>query len=163
MKRYTYHIRRFKLYPGFTFVEMTVVLSILITIIGLVAVNLIQARQNVSINTTVATLVSDLRAQQVKAMNGETQNTGSADSYGIHFDQNDYVLFKGTSYSAGSSSNQIVQLDSTLQFTTANINMIFLKPSGQLSGSNSATLYDTTGKVQRQINVNSIGVITNVN
>jgi prepilin-type N-terminal cleavage/methylation domain-containing protein len=149
--------------PGFTFVEMTIVLSVLATVMGLVALNLLQARQQTSITTSVAVLVSDLRAQQVKAITGETQNTGVADSYGVHFDQNDYVLFKGTSYATASATNQLVQLDSSLVFKTIGADMVFTKPSGQLSGTNSAVLYDNTAKIQKTINLNTLGVVTSVN
>ncbi len=152
-----------KYLAGFTFVEMTIVLSILITIIGLAALNLLQARQQASINTTIATLVSDLRAQQLKAMTGETQTTGVSDSYGVHFDQGQYVLFKGTTYATASATNQTIPLDNSLQFTTTSIDMIFTKPSGQLSGSNSATLYDITAKAQKKVNLNSLGVVVSIN
>lgn len=152
-----------KYLAGFTFVEMTIVLSILITIIGLAALNLLQARQQASINTTIATLVSDLRAQQLKAMTGETQSTGVSDSYGVHFDQGQYVLFKGTTYATASATNQTIPLDNSLQFTTTSIDMIFTKPSGQLSGSNSATLYDITAKAQKKVTLNSLGVVVSIN
>jgi len=145
---------------GFTLVELAVVTSIILTLLGLITINLVRSQQGASLTSAGEILTTDLKQQQLKAMIGDTEGRATSDSYGIHFDSNRYVLFHG-SYSAGETSNSVINLDSSMKFNNPNFNVIFSK----LSGTTSATmieLQDNTSSKLKKIHLSTLGVITQV-
>jgi type II secretory pathway pseudopilin PulG len=151
-------------YTGFTIIELVITMGIFMIITSLVTINLLRAQHNASSSTTVTTLISDIKQQQVKAMTGDTEGRGTRDSYGIHFDTNRYVLFHGT-YSETEISNFNVNLEGSLSFTglTGDSNVIFSQGSGEKAGLNSIVLTDSITNSQKTITINTYGVITEVN
>lgn len=148
---------------GFTLIELIVVMSILVTLMGIVTINLITAQQRAEINTVINTFIADSKDQQLKAMVGDTEGRSSAGSYGIHMDSNQYVLFYGSTYDSDDVSNKIVELPDNLEFTTFNTNIIFSQVSGNLPATTQATLFDSSANRQKTIQFNIYGVITAVN
>jgi type II secretory pathway pseudopilin PulG len=124
---------------GFSLVELIVAMSIILTLIGLVTINLAGAQQRISLNTVVQNLVSDIRQQQIKAMVGDSEGRPSADSYGIHTDPNQYVLFHGSTYSATEPSNFQISLPSNVQFVNPGLDIIFARVSGGHTGAATLT------------------------
>lgn len=154
---------------GFSFVEIIVVMGILFTLIGIGSLALVSTRSNVSLNTTISTLVSDLKSQQIKSMVGDTEGRATNDAYGIYFEQDKYTLFHGLLYSPSDPSNFSVKLDepariSSIQLPSSSI--IFSLKSGDVVGfspsQNSLTLQDSVTGEQKTIFINSYGVITSV-
>jgi len=146
---------------GVTLVELAVVTSIIITLLGLITINLARSQQTVSLTSVEEILLVDLKQQQLKSMIGDTEGRATADSYGIHFDSNRYVLFHGTNYSSSDTSNSIVNLESNMQFNNPNSSIVFSK----LSGTTSATvieLQDNTDSKLKRIHINTLGVITQI-
>lgn len=153
---------------GFTFPELVIVMGIVLLLLGFVTINLVKVQNSSSFSTTVDTLITDIKNQQIKAMVGDTEGRSSADSYGIHFSGNQYVLFHGQSYSSD-SSNFSVNLDASLAFssnTFPNGNIIFLQSSGEVSSysatTNSIVLQTTNGSQSKTITINKYGVVTSV-
>ncbi len=138
-----------RLEAGFTLVEVLIVMGILIVLLGISLVNLGRPQAAANSNTTVQTLVADLKSQQLAAMSGGTGGTSSAQPYGIYVQGAQFTLFTGSSYSAGDPNNFVesaasgVALSTTLPSST----VIFQKGSGDVqgfvNGSNTITL---TGK-----------------
>jgi hypothetical protein len=106
-------------------------------------------------------------------MIGDTEGRTDSDTYGIHFDTNNYSLFHGT-YSAGAASNFLVDLPNTHQVTTTfpNARIIFSQGSGDVScfidlTCNSSTsiirIVDTVTNEQKEIHINKYGVVTGIN
>lgn len=143
--------------------ELIVVMSIMATLIGLITINLVGSQQRASLNSIVQNLISDIRQQQIKAMVGDTQDTISADSYGIHTDSNQYVLFKGTSYSPLDASNFKISLPTNMQFISPGSDIIFSKISGEIAAAVSLQLQDATNSNTKTIEFNRYGVVTSVN
>lgn len=152
---------------GFTLPELIITMGILSILFGFVAVNLIHLQRRSSLTTTVDTLVSDLYSQQNKAMVGDTQGSGTISDYGVYFESNRYVLFRGSSYDPSDITNFPVNLDPSLTFTNITFpssSIVFSRGGGDVSGwtsvSDSVVLDDTTNTDQKTIETNVYGTIT---
>lgn len=145
---------------GFTLVELAVVIGVLATLLGIATISLSSSQQKTSMSTTIQTIISDMKAQQIKAMIGDTEGRVSASPYGVHFDANQYVLFHGA-YIIGDSSNFVVSLSPNLQFTTL-IDVVFSQTIGELTAT-SVTIQNITSSETKTIQLNKYGVITAVN
>lgn len=151
---------------GFTFVELVIVMGIMVLLMMITSVNLFPVSQKVSLSTTVQSLVTDIKQQQLKAMSGETNQ-------GIYFDpdQKNYFVFKGNAYDPLNTTNFKIPLGNqiivnSLDFT--NRQMIFLPESGEISSFNPSftlnkiILQNTVSGEQRTVSINKFGIITNV-
>lgn len=155
---------------GFTLIELLVVTSISAILFGLVTFNLVRLQNNTSQQSSLDTLISDLKSQQIKAMNGITEGRSTNDNYGIYFLADRYVLFHGTSYSSTDSTNFEVALPAGIEIqstTLPNNTVIFTKLSGEvmgfISGNNTINVRETNINKQSTISINRYGVITSVN
>jgi type II secretory pathway pseudopilin PulG len=141
---------------GFTLAEMVVIIAISLTMLGLGTLSLVNSNQKASLSATVDTFIADLKEQQVKAMVGDTEGSGSISDYGIDFETSSYTLFRNT-YTVGGSSNFVLSLPPTIQVTSAQI--IFIKGSGETTPA-TITFTDTTTNEQRTLTINKYGAIT---
>lgn len=152
---------------GFTLPELLIVMAILSILLGFITPSLLQFRSRSVINSTVDTLVSDLKNQQTKAMVGDTEGRASTDHYGVYFETNRYILFHGSSYDPLDSSNFNINMDPSLTFSSITFpssSAIFSKGSGEVlgfvNGSDKVTLTDSTNGDQKIIQINRYGAIT---
>lgn len=153
-------ISHFSFQIGFTLVELAVVTSIIVTLLGFITISLVRSQQTASLASVEEILLADLKQQQLKAMIGDTEGRVNSDPYGIHFDQTKYTLFHGA-YSVEDTSNSVINLESNMQFNNSNYDVTFFK----LSGTSSATiieLQDNTNSNLKKIQLNTLGVITQV-
>jgi type II secretory pathway pseudopilin PulG len=146
---------------GFTLVELTIVTSVIVILLGFISISLVSSQQGASLTSVEEILLADLKQQQLKAMIGDTEGRADPDPYGIHFDSNQYVLFHGT-YSAGEASNSVINLDSNMQFNSPDFNVIFNKVSGEIPSTVVIELQDNTNSKLKRIYLNTLGVITQV-
>ncbi len=150
---------------GFTVIEMALVVAIFLILAGLVSVNLFKFQHTSQLSSTLVSFLADYKEQQIKAMVGDTDNTGSVANYGVHLQTSGYTVFRN-SYGTG---NFTVSLPSALQFTTTfpSSQLVFTTGSGALtsftSGQNTITLKDTVDGSQKVITINRYGVISAVN
>lgn len=153
---------------GIALVEILLVSAISAVLFGLVTINLLKTQHTASIQSTLSTLISDIKSQQNKAMAGATEGRNTADKYGIYFQANKYILFHGTVFNPNDSSNFTVNLDQNITITTAfpTSSLVFLQMSGEIngfvSGQNTITLQNTSGNEQKIITINRYGVVTNI-
>lgn len=163
-------MKRQQLYSGFTLMELTVVMSLLSLLFGFVWVNLLGSRDSASQNTSVDLLVSDLRAQQLKAMLGDTEGRIEHDAYGIHFALTSYTLFHGVSYITADPTNFTVNLGDNEQFQSVAFpgsTIVFASVSGEVDGfsqgANSIVLTNTMANTQKIIQLNKTGTVYAIN
>ena len=154
---------------SFTLIEMVVVVVILSILIVLGTMNFIKPQITFSLDTVSLQTVSDLRSQQLKAMKGQTSGKATSQQYGIKFLSNSYVLFSGSTYSTGDTTNTIISLDPNLSFTNialTNAEIVFDKLSGEFVGYTAPTstlrLTNSADGSYRTISINKMGV-ANVN
>jgi prepilin-type N-terminal cleavage/methylation domain-containing protein len=153
---------------GFSLIELIAVMGIITTLFGLAAFNLIGQQKTVSVNAVSDTIVSDMSSQQNKAMLGA--GTVNGNSYGIYFQPDKYILFKGITYLATDSGNFSVPIDtgfSLNNITFTNNTVVFSARSGEVNGfvngKNSISVEDKDGLKVNTITVNRYGVVTREN
>jgi prepilin-type N-terminal cleavage/methylation domain-containing protein len=149
---------------GFTLVELIIVITVFTTLLLIATVNLVTVKQKSSLTTSVDVLVADMKQQQIKAMVGDTEGRGAANSYGVHFGTNTYVLFYGASYSSGDAGNLVVNLGDNVSFVNSPSDLIFTQISGNLQGGATAvTIKEGTTTIEKTVTINRYGVVTAVN
>lgn len=170
MKQLLLIIKNFKRSDGFSMLELLSVIAIIIFLTGFMTFSLTRTQQHTSTNTTLDTIVTDIKQQQLKAMVNDTQGSGIINPQGIYFQANKYTLFDGNTYSASDPNNFIVNLDTNLQFvniTFPNSSIIFAKGSGEVSnyvsGQNTIQIKNTSSNETKTITINQYGAITSVN
>src|SRR5258708_5175245 len=104
----------FLLQRGFSLVEITLVMSLLILLVTLATLNLFQFQHSSQLSATVSSFIADYKEQQIKAMVGDTSGSGALSNYGIFFGTSSYTEFQNTF----GTSNFSVNLPSGTQFTT---------------------------------------------
>lgn len=146
---------------GFTLPEVVIVIGIMLTMLGIGTLTLVRAQNQNYLSSTLDTVIADLREQQIKAMVGATEGSGSAASYGIHVEGTSYTLFR----SAYGTANYVVTLPPTVQITTtfANAQVLFAQGSGETGSSGTITLFNTANNEQKTITVNRYGIVTGIN
>lgn len=150
---------------GFTLIELAMSMGILLILSTLVTLTLVHTQHTSSLTTTITSLVTDLKQQQIKAMIGDTQGSASSGNYGIYFEQNKYTLFHGSSYSASDSANFSVALTGTLEFGTSGESLVFSPLSGEVMNYTSPltiTVLDTSNNEQKTLTINRYGTISQV-
>lgn len=158
-----------KLQKGFTLIETLIVLGITAVLFTVITFNLAKAQRSSVLNSTVTTLISDIKSQQLKAMTGGTEGRSESDNYGLYFQQNSYTLFHGASFISGSNTNFVINTDSTISIsaTFSNNSLIFSRMSGEvsnfISGQNTIKLTNSSDGSSKIITINRYGVVTGVN
>lgn len=153
---------------GFTIIEVLVVLTIFITLLGIGYVSVVGIERRAPIAATENTVIADLRGQQTKAMAGNARTGFAPDSYGIQFSQNAYTLFKGATYNAGDPTNTVTALPASVTFswTLPGASVIFAKGSGDVSGysalGNTVTITQTLTGEFKTITINRYGAVTDI-
>lgn len=160
----------FKSQKGFTFLEVMITTVTMAILFGVVTFNLLRAQNLSSKQSNLDKLVSDIRAQQTKAMTGSTEGRTTADNYGIYFMSDRYVLFHGSSYSSSDTTNYNVSLPSDVQIQSTTLpdnTLLFSTLSGEMIGysqsANSIILKLVNAGDQSVITLNRYGVITGIN
>lgn len=155
----------YRLETGFTLVEMMVVLGLFLVVFTISNVSLSGMIAKHSTEEFAEVFQSDARRQQMRAISGERSLDGNL-SYGIKYNNNNYVLFSGT-YSEVSPNNITVDLPSDIQFadiTFPNQEIIFAKGSGEVTNfvSSSATvsIRNTSTNEDTRLRINQLGVLT---
>lgn len=120
---------------GFTLIEVLTIVSLLSTILVFSSINLFSPVQKAKLDTTSADINSIIREAQNKAISSDTSGVGATDNYGIHFESDKYVLFKGSSYNVGDPNNFVVNIPEGVVISQINLpsgNVVFRKLSGEV-------------------------------
>jgi prepilin-type N-terminal cleavage/methylation domain-containing protein len=155
----------FSIQDGFSLIEITLVMSIMAILMGLITVNLFKFQHTSQLSSTLNSFLADCKEQQIKAMVGDTEGTGTISNYGVHFETSSYTLFRNTYGRA----NFVISIPSTLTFTTTfpSSQLIYTQGSGEISGftsgQNTVTMKDTVDGSQKVITFNRYGVVSAVN
>jgi prepilin-type N-terminal cleavage/methylation domain-containing protein len=152
-----------KLKSGFTIIELLVVIGLFGLLASFVVVNLMRPMTKASVDSSLSTLISDLRQQQIKSMVGSSDGLSSAQYFGIYFSGSSYTLFHGTDYSAGDETNFVVNLDVNLNLSTTfpGNQVVFSRRSGEITGfvngSNVITVTNTADGETSSFSLNQLG------
>lgn len=124
---------------GFSLIEVLIVVFIII-IITIAVINYRSFGQKTELNNTAQNILSALRLAQTKTIASE-----QASQYGVRFEIDQYVSFKGNTYQADDPDNQVFQIPSNLEIYQINLlgegnDIIFQKISGHTNQSGAISL-----------------------
>lgn len=151
---------------GASVLELVVVMGIFSILFGFIGINLLNTESKTSIQTSLTTLVTDIKQQQIKAMSLEMGNELITKDQGLYFSQNSYTLFSGSEYFATDSDNFVIPLGNNVIFSSVllpNRTLVFSKKSGEISGydtnAHSITIQNTQSNETKTLQINKLGII----
>ena len=156
---------------GYSLPELLLVLSILGVLFSLTTINLFSSYHKNTLNTTISTLLADLKQQQLKTMVGDTEGQTTQNEYGVYFppDGLSYILFLGATYSPPDPANFAIKLNNDLQFSSILVpdrQIVFAKGSGEVANYNPSfanfTLENVRTDETKTIIINQFGTIINI-
>lgn len=121
-----------KVQTGITLIEILISIAIISVVVILFTSGFNSFRESAQLNEAHSAILSILRDARSRTLSGE-KNT----QYGVHFETNQIVLFSGSSYSSGSSLNEIYALPSLARVSSINLggstDIIFARLTGSAS------------------------------
>jgi len=154
---------------GLTLVEIILVLGIIAVLSSFASFNIVRSRNAVSLDSTVSSLINDIKSQQIQAMSGYSQ-TGVKIPCGIYFETNRYILFYKDSYLSSDSTNFPINLDQDNQFSLINLptsQIVFASANGEIKdfdpSKNYVTLKNINSGETKKIHFNKFGVVYEIN
>lgn len=131
---------------GFTAIELAVVVAIMAILLTVVILSFKTFRYTIAINTETedtASFINRARANTISSKNDQ--------QFGVHFQNDRIVMFQGTTYSAGASTNETHMLNSAISATTTvyggGVDMVFQKVTGTTAQNSTTTLFVSGGAV----------------
>ena len=144
---------------GFTMIEMLVVVVILSVLTSAVLPSLLNFRRSSLLNTEtqeVITLINRARLLSVSSKNDER--------FGVHFEPSRLVLFQGSTYTEGATTNEEHNFDLAISSeTTINgggAEILFAKVTGAASQLATTTLLFTGTTASSTVIIRKSGVVT---
>ena len=144
---------------GVSFLEIMIVIAIL----GIIAVLVINPftgfRNSQTLSGTTEEILSALQQARVKTLTAE-----GGSQYGVHFSNNQVVVFTGVTYNASSPSNQNISLNSILTISSIDLtgggaDIIFQKLTGATSQNGTVVVRLNSDMTQtKTITINSNGI-----
>lgn len=126
---------------GFSAIELVIVISILVVLVGIITLPLSKNRQARFLLQSADDVVSALNTAHAK-----TLSAVNSSQYGVKFETNKVTMFTGDTYNSGATDNNIVSLQSGVEINSGSI---------LLNGSATSIVFDRlTG------NTNQYGTIT---
>ncbi|MCK4454302.1 type II secretion system protein [Candidatus Parcubacteria bacterium] len=95
---------------GFTLIEVLVAIAIIVILCSAAVNSYFSFRSQSDLNTNAQMILNALTLAQSKTLASE-----GASSYGVHFEQEKCVLFKGDTYNPAASDNKIYNFSSRLE------------------------------------------------
>ncbi len=99
-----------KKFESFTLIEVLVAIAIIVILCSIAVGSYFSFRGQSDLDTNAQMILNALSLAQSKTLASE-----GASNYGVHFEQGECVLFKGSSYSPVASDNKIYSLSSRLE------------------------------------------------
>jgi len=154
-----------KINSGFTLLEVLVVIAVFSMLLGLLTINLINSEPKASLNLDTATVIADIRNQQLKAMTGNSYNNLPS-AYGVYLEADSYTLFAGNSFNSNDPGNAVFNLPENTSFeniTFPGSIIVFQKGNGEISaGGNSFRIRNSISGESKLVTFNKLGVVTSV-
>lgn len=146
---------------GITLVEILVVISILAILIIVVVPSFSKLRERQSLNNAVADVMTSLN----KAI---SQTSASLDSseYGVRFESNKVIIFKGQVFSSGDATNETINIISPAIISSVILNSVNSIPAelyfNRFSNivSKTGTITVSTTNFSKIITIGALGTIS---
>jgi len=124
---------------GFTALEILVVIAILGILLSVIMPSFMNFRRSSLLNTDTMNLITLINRARLLSVSSKDD-----DQYGIHLESSKAVLFKGATYSAGSTTNETHTFStgltlSSITVSTGGSDVLFEKVTGATTNSAAAT------------------------
>ncbi|OGD82840.1 hypothetical protein A3J17_05105 [Candidatus Curtissbacteria bacterium RIFCSPLOWO2_02_FULL_40_11] len=143
-------------YNGFTLIEILLVMAIIAIITSYATINLLRPQISASLESTTTQISSDIKGQQLKSMAGDSEGAGTSQIYGVRFEADRYILFRGA---YPSPSDFTVNLEPSVLIVNSPQEFSFAKRSGETSAGNVVIEHIQSGD-QKTLSINKFGAIT---
>ncbi len=168
-KTISFQHRDYASQKGLTLVELIVVIGILSLLIAIAFVSVANIRVLTTNTNTISVIASDLKAQQIKAMTGDTEGRGVKDNYGIKILPNEYIFFHGNGYNPMETTNYSFSIGSgyTLSTTLPDQTILFASGSGEVvnfvPNQDTITITNSQTNQTRSLKLNAYGTAIEIN
>jgi len=145
---------------GITLTEIIISVAIITLISTIIVMNIGGFRERQIFDTEVRKVVTLLQEARNRTLAGR-----DAFQYSVHFDTNQAVLFRGSSYSSSDTLNEFLTLNPILQFSNISLNgggsnVVFQKLTGKTNQFGSTTIsFITSASTSETIIINASGLI----
>jgi len=125
---------------GFSLIELLISISVILFLIGMSIVSYRSFGKETELENTAQHVLATLKLSQTKTLASE-----DASPYGVHFENNQYILFKGDTYQATSPDNQTYQLSNHLEIYDIDLadggnDIVFQRISGRVNQNGTTSL-----------------------
>jgi len=147
---------------GFTLIEILLVISLFAIASSILLLNITRPKGIADIQSTENLIYATIKEAQSLAMAGPTGG------YGVHFEQDRFILFEGATYSSGNSNNLETTLNTNLTIESISLpggnDIVFSQISGEVQGlslgqSGSFLLRESNTSVTKAFTVTSLGAV----
>ena len=159
-KGFTRQNFRKKSLDGFTFIELILVISLFSIIFVFIIPSLVRPRSFADIVSAEELIYSTVKEAQSLAM------TNPQREYGIHFEQDKFILFEGSTYSPSDTNNLETTLTTNLSIDSISLptgDIIFSQVSGEVQnytfGQDSFVLRESNTNESKTFTINRIGTL----
>jgi len=151
----------YKYQTGRTLIEILFVIVIIVVLAAIVALSFSGFKKGQALPTgvdEVVALLNEARSRTLAAENGL--------QYGVHLASDRAVLFNGTTYASGTSTNKTIMMDSTVTITSITLtgggaDVVFNKLTGETSQYGTLIVKNTSTTVgQKTITITKTGLIS---
>jgi len=116
---------------GFTLIETLIVISVVILIVSLALFSYRYFEKKTELETITQKIVATLKLAQTKTLASENNS-----QYGVHFENNQYILFSGDTYQVDAPDKTTYSLPSRLEINDLSLNgggsnVVFQRINGQ--------------------------------
>lgn len=145
--------------PSFSLIEILLAISILIVIFLLFARPLVSFKRASAFNQALQIVVTNLRTAQIRTMSSQDLS-----QWGVYFStSSEVILFKGSTYSSTSSSNEITKLPFgviiwSASFGTSSSETVFSRPQGN-ARAGAVTISYPDGSNRTMVQLDASGVV----
>ena len=144
---------------GFTIIELLAVLAIIGIIIAVVIPQFAKTRGNQVLKSAVSDIISSLNKAR-----SQTLSSLNSSEYGVHFQADKIIIFKGVVFSDGSSDNETINITTPATISDVTLNgvsgtsgaMYFNRLSGNPSKTGTITI--STTSFSKIITISGTGV-----
>ena len=144
---------------GFTLIEILVVIGVISILIVMAAAGLRLFEGKTQLKSQAQNILTILELARTKTLASE-----GASQYGVRFEQDKYILFKGSAYQEGEENNKTYQLPGQLKINSIDLTgegdiVVFQRLSGQASSSGTIELGTITQPATTTITIHPSGQI----
>ncbi len=144
---------------GVTVLELLIVLAIIGILVAVVLPQFSRVRENQALKNATSDMLT-----AVDKARGQTLASLNSSEYGVHFEVNQIIIFKGTAFSAGATDNEVIYITTPVSITNVTFggvssttgNIYFSLLSGAPSTTGTVTVANTT--TSKTLTISATGI-----